>query len=177
MADADDPPRVGLIAALVTAIAATGAVLAIAVIHQRPRDPVGPVSLATVPAPHAADPACPALLAALPRQLGDYRRATIAPPAPDGAAAWTADTGEPVILRCGLERPSGFTLGSPIQAVDQVQWFAVRSADRSTWYTVDRPVYVALTLPPGSGPAPIQQLSDLIEITLPAVPIKPAPVG
>jgi hypothetical protein len=71
-------------------------------------------------------------------------------------------------------------VGSPIQLVDRVQWF--KEADpqpagkdaRSTWYTVDRPVYVALTLPSGSGPTPIQQLSDLIDHTIAAVPISPS---
>jgi len=38
---------------------------------------------------------------------------------------------------------------------------------------VDRPVYVALTLPDGSGPAPIQDLSDVIERTLTQQPIRP----
>ena len=41
--------------------------------------------------------------------------------------------------------------------------------------TVDRPVYVALTLPTRSGPTPIQALSDLIARTMPAVPIDPNP--
>jgi hypothetical protein len=34
-------------------------------------------------------------------------------------------------------------------------------------------VYVALTLPDGSGPTPIQTLSDVIERTMPAIPIRP----
>lgn len=174
MADADDPPRLVLIAALVTAIATVAAVLAIAVVHQRRQQPV---AVAAVSAPHVDDPACRALLAGLPPMLGDYRRATVAQPAPAGAAAWAAVEREPVVLRCGLDRPADFTVGSPIQVVNQVQWFAVRSDDRATWYAVDRPVYVALTLPPGSGPAPIQQLSDLIADTMPTVPIDPAPVG
>jgi Protein of unknown function (DUF3515) len=59
-----------------------------------------------------------------------------------------------------------------------VQWFEVRdqsTAGRSTWYAVDRPVYVALTLPAGSGPTPIQELSEVIDRTITAVPITPAP--
>ncbi|MCV7088973.1 DUF3515 domain-containing protein, partial [Mycobacterium interjectum] len=87
-----------------------------------------------------------------------------------------------VVLRCGLDRPAEFVVGSPIQIVDRVQWFEVSvdqqsagDAGRSTWYAVDRPVYVALTLPSGSGPTPIQQLSDVIDHTMAAVPIKPAP--
>lgn len=173
VADRDEPPRAVLIAALAVAVAAVGAVLAVAVIRQQPPDRAVPV--AAVPAPHATDPACRALLAALPPRLGDFPRADIAAPAPDGAAAWRAG-GEPVVLRCGLDRPVGFVVGSAIQLVNQVQWFDVRDTDgRSSWYTVDRPVYVALTLPPGSGPTAIQELSELIARTLPATPIDPAP--
>ena len=50
-----------------------------------------------------------------------------------------------------------------------------QAASRSTWVSVDRPVYVALTLPNDSGPSPIQTVSDLITRTLPAVPIRPGP--
>jgi hypothetical protein len=46
---------------------------------------------------------------------------------------------------------------------------------RSTWFAVDRAVYVALTLPSGSGPTPIQTLSDTIAAKLPATPIDPGP--
>ncbi|EUA34036.1 hypothetical protein I552_4819 [Mycobacterium xenopi 3993] len=72
-------------------------------------------------------------------------------------------------------------VGSPIQVVDRVQWFqemdtqAGGQAGRSTWYTVDRPVYVALTLPPGSGSTPIQEISEVIDRSIAAVPIAPAP--
>ncbi len=48
-------------------------------------------------------------------------------------------------------------------------------AGRSTWYAVDRGVYVALTLPTGSGPTPIQQLSEVIDRSIPAAPIDPGP--
>ncbi|EUA02588.1 hypothetical protein I546_6123 [Mycobacterium kansasii 732] len=72
-------------------------------------------------------------------------------------------------------------MGAPIQIVDRVQWFRVTdetpSEGRSTWYTVDRPVYVALTLPARSGPTPIQELSEVIDRTIAAVPIDPAPTG
>jgi hypothetical protein len=174
-ADFQRPPRAVLIVALVLAIGALGVILAIAATrHQPPK----PLAIAAFPAPHAQDPPCRALLAALPQRLGDYQRAALAQPEPPGTAGWrTANDSEPVVLRCGLDRPPDFVVGSPIQFVDRVQWFEVRQDDRSTWYTVDRPVYVALTLPPGSGPTPIQQLSELIDRTMPAVPISPAPGG
>jgi Protein of unknown function (DUF3515) len=172
MADSEGPPRAVLIAALVLAVGVIGVILAIAATRHPPPQPV---AIPAVPAPRAQDPACRAVLDALPQRLGDYQRAPIAQPAPPGTAAWqAASDSEPVVLRCGLDRPADFVMGSPIQLVDRVQWFEVRRDDRSTWYTVDRPVYAALTLPSGSGPAPIQQLSELIDRIMPAVPISPS---
>jgi hypothetical protein len=169
-----------LIAAVVLAVVAIGVILAIAATRQAPPPPV---ALPAAPAPRAGDAACRALADALPQRLGDYQRAPLMQPAPEGAAAWRAGSdGEPVVLRCGLDRPGEFVVGSPIQVVDRVQWFQVSAgqqsagdAGRSTWYAVDRPVYVALTLPSGSGPTPIQQLSNVIDRTMAAVPIDPAP--
>jgi hypothetical protein len=175
MADSDGPPRGLLIAALVLAVGVVGVVLAIAATRH---PPLQPVAIPAVAAPHAQDQACQALLGALPERLGDYQRAAIAQPTPPASAAWrTATDSEPVVLRCGLDRPTDFVVGSPIQLVDRVQWFEARQGDRSTWYTVDRSVYVALTLPSGSGPTPIQQLSGLIDHAMPAVPISPSPAG
>ena len=170
-ADTDGPPRVALIAALVVAIGTIGVILAIAATRHR----TTPAVIAAVPAPQAQDPACRKLTDALPQRLGDYNRAQVVQPAPVGAAAWQpAGTGDPVVLRCGLERPADFVVGSPIQVVDRVQWFDVSQDQRSTWYAVDREVYVALTLPQGSGPTPIQQLSELIDRLMPARPINPS---
>jgi hypothetical protein len=182
-ADSGGPPRALIIAAVALAVAAIGAILVIAATR---RSPGQPVAIAGVPSPQSASPACRALAQALPQRLGDYQRAPVAQPAPEGVAAWRAGPdSEPVVLRCGLDRPADFVVGSPIQLVDRVQWFEVATQPRSagprstnagssTWYTVDRPVYVALTLPSGSGPTPIQELSDVIDRTIAAVPIDPA---
>lgn len=164
-----------LIVALAIAVVAVGAALAVAAAHHPSARPAEPVGIATVPAPQAGSAACGAVLDALPQQLGDYQRAELAEPAPQGAAAWTVRSGEAVVLRCGLDRPADFVVGSPIQVVNKVQWFEVREGDRATWYAVDRDVYLALTLPPGSGPAPIQELSDLIAAKAAPVPIRPGP--
>jgi Protein of unknown function (DUF3515) len=180
--DSDGPPRALMIAAVALAVAAIGAILAIAATREAPPQAV---AVPAAPAPQAAGAACRALAEALPQRLGDYQRATIAQPAPEGATAWrTGPDSDPVVLRCGLDRPADFVVGSPIQVVDRVQWFEVTdqqqstgAAVRSTWYTVDRPVYLALTLPSGSGPTPIQQLSEVIDRTITAVPIDPAHPG
>jgi uncharacterized protein DUF3515 len=173
---ADGPPRALLIAAVAVAVAAVVAVLAIALLRQTPLQQQ-PVPIASVPAPKATSPECTALMAALPDQLGDYRRAQAAEPAPPSAVAWRAESdADPVILRCGLDRPAEFVVGAPIQVVEPVQWFEVRDTGRSTWFAVDRPVYIALTLPSGSGPTPIQEISEAIAKSVPAAPIDPAPV-
>ncbi|HYJ56103.1 MAG TPA: DUF3515 domain-containing protein [Mycobacterium sp.] len=176
----DGPPRSLLIAALVVAVGAVVAVLVVAAVLQRPAAQA-PVAITPVPAPRADSAECRALIDALPGQLGDYRRASVLEPTPAGAAAWqTEGDGEAIVLRCGLDRPAEFVVGSPIQVVDAVQWFRVVDAatgdGRSTWFTVDRPVYVALTLPAGSGPTPIQAISTTIAASLQATAIDPAPV-
>jgi hypothetical protein len=175
--DRDGPSRGVLITALLIAVAAVGAVLTIAAT----RTPApSPVAIASAPAPQADGPDCGRLLDAIPDQLGEYRRATAVEPAPPGAAAWQAEPGaDPVIMRCGLDRPVEFVVGAPLQVVDAVQWFRVAdpTGTLTTWFAVDRPVYVALTLPTGSGPTPIQELSRAITKTLPATPIQPGPPG
>jgi hypothetical protein len=40
-----------------------------------------------------------------------------------------------------------------------------------TYIAVDRPVRIAVTVPPGSGMGPIQQLSELIAADLPSRPV------
>ena len=173
----DGPPRAVLIGALAVAVVAAVAVLVIAAVQGR-REPQPPLVVAAVPAPAAGSPECTKLVAAVPDRLGDYERASPADPVPPATAAWQAASGgEPIVLRCGLDRPLDFVVGAPIQIVNAVQWFSVSDATdgRSTWFSVDRPVYVALTLPLTFGPTPIQQISDMIAATLPAQPISPGP--
>lgn len=183
----DGPPRALLIAAVVVAVSVLITVLGIAASRQQSPDQQ-PVAIPAIPAPQADSQQCHDLLNALPEQLGDFRRAPTVDPTPPATAAWRAEPDtEPVVLRCGLERPADFVVGTPLQVVDEVQWFRVGDtgvagpgdvADdqaRSTWYAVDRPVYVALTLPAGSGPTPIQQISGQVARTMPAQEPAPAP--
>ena len=170
---ADGPPRPVVAIALVLGVAAVLTIIVIA-LNRQPSQ--GPVPVATLPAPQAGSADCTELLAAAPQSLDDYRRAEILEPAPAGVLAWRSDTGQlPVIMRCGLDRPGDFVVGVPLQVVNDVQWFRVADAGLVSWFAVDRPVYIALTLPDGSGPGPIQQLSVAIAETLPARPIDPGP--
>ena len=117
-----------MIAAIVVAVGAVIAILVVAALREQPAKDQ-PVAIASVPAPKADSTECRALAEVLPDQLGDFRRAPAADPAPPGAAAWRAsEDGEPVVLRCGVERPAEFVVGSPVQVVDAVAWFRVGEA-------------------------------------------------
>lgn len=171
----DGPPRAVIIAAIaVAAIAVVGVLIVAAVSRKTP--PSSPVAVVAVPAPGAEGADCAALTNALPDRMGDYERAELANPAPAGAAAWrAAGGGDPVILRCGIDRPLDFVAGTPVQMVNDVAWFRIADTGRTTWIAVDRPVFVALTLPDGSGSVPIQAITNAVADTLPARPIATGP--
>ncbi len=130
-----------------------------------------PLALGPVPAPAADGPACQTLLPALPAELGDYTKATLVEPAPPATRAWQLpDGGDPITLRCGLDRPLEFNRASPLTVIDGVKWFQVRDevAETGTWFAVDRETYIALTVPDGSGTSAVQTVSDTINANLPA---------
>src|SRR5690606_23484187 len=138
-----------------------------------------PLALGPVPAPAADGPACAALLPALPDELGDYTVATLVEPAPPATKAWQPeDEGEPIVLRCGLDRPLEFNRASPLQIVNDVRWFEVReeTAKTSTWFAVDRETYIALTVPDGTGPTPLQEVSDAVTATVAPRELDPGPL-
>ncbi len=169
----DGPPTAVLALALGLAVAT---VVGVAVFAARRTPDTGPVPVAAVPAPQADSPSCRDVLAALPDTLGDYKSAEIVAPVPPGVAAWRNDASESsVILRCGLDRPADFRVGSALQVVNGVSWFQVSDSGLSSWYAVDRPVYLALTLPDGSGAEPITAISTAISKTLPPKKIDPTP--
>lgn len=140
-----------------------------------------PVTAVTIPAPGAETRECLELVDALPDALGDADRVALTEPAPPGAAGYRMPDAEPVVVRCGLPAPPTFTVGATLQEVNGVQWFNEADPDpavtSSTWVAVDRPQYVAVTLPQASGTGPIQDLSDALTTTLEAVEPRPAPIG
>jgi Protein of unknown function (DUF3515) len=167
-----------LIIAIGIAVAAAIVVLVIAGIRSRAPQQQRPLVIPAVPAPQAASLQCATLMGALPQRLADYQRTTPADPVPPATAAWrTSSSDVPILLRCGIDQPADFVVGAEIRVVGAVQWFAVpeQSTGRMTWFVVDRPVYVALTLPQGPGLTPIQEISEVVAAKLPAVPIRPGP--
>lgn len=137
----------------------------------------GPLTLPDAPAPEAGSQECAALLDALPRTLEsagttlDTR--TLAQPAPQGATAWGGSGGRrPVVLRCGVSQPAELSRTSRLQMVGGVQWLPVQDERGSTWYAVDRPVYVAVTIPNRAGTGPIQRISATVAATLEQAPLR-----
>ncbi|MEV1116600.1 DUF3515 domain-containing protein [Actinosynnema sp. NPDC049800] len=164
----------GLTALLVAGVAAAGLFLG-----DDSADPppvhTGPVALVPVPAPEAGSDECKALLGALPAQLVSsgvtLPRRELAAPAPAGAVAWGDAHHEPVVLRCGLDRPGDLTPTSALRLISDVQWLEVPEGGSATWYVVDRPVYVALTVPSDAGTGPLQDVSTTIRDTLAKGPV------
>lgn len=139
------------------------------------------LALGSVPAPTATGPQCTALQPELPATIGDYTTSDLVAPAPTATKAWQLpDGGDPIVVRCGLDRPLEFTKASPLQVVNGVNWFEVRDqttgVTSGTWYAVDRGTYIALTMPDNAGPTPLQEVSDAISKAIPQQPLDPGPI-
>ncbi|HEX6355520.1 DUF3515 domain-containing protein [Actinophytocola sp.] len=137
-----------------------------------PPRPTGPIALVGVDAPDASNPACASLVDALPAELpskdATLKRQPLAEPAPPAAAAWAGDRGEPVVLRCGLAKPDELRPTAVLKKVSEVNWLPIEGAGAWTWYTVDRPVYIAVTIPEDTGTGVVQELSETIAKAVPA---------
>lgn len=172
------PALIATAIALPTALI-VGLVIAAVVAGKNPQ--LEPVALGPVPAPTADSAACVSLLEALPETIGEFEKAEIVEPAPAGATAWQRSESEPIVLRCGLDRPVEFDQAAALQVVNGVQWFQISGTDiglaASTWFAVDRGEYIGITVPDGTGPTPIQEISDTISATLAQQPLDPAPIA
>lgn len=153
----------------VAVVAVVAVIVAAAVVNSRPTTSVDdPLPVSAVEAPGATTPACAALDAALPDQLGGLPRRTIQQgddPSLTGVAAW----GEPaVILRCGVPTPGELTCSSSVQEVDGVAWLPISGGGDTSYFVVDRSVRIALTIPDEvTSTGPWQDASTLIAATLP----------
>lgn len=138
----------------------------------QPPRPTGPLALVAVDAPDAGSPACAnlvdALPAALPSNGKQLKRLALADPAPPAAAAWAGDRGEPVVMRCGLGRPAELQPTASLRLISKVNWLPVEGDGATTWYTADRPVYIALTIPEDAGTGVVQEMSETIAKAVPA---------
>jgi len=129
---------------------------------QREDLPVLPVEVP--PATPEADASCPALMGTLPLELAGEPSRRVDSDTPY-AYAW----GDPAtVLICGVDRPAGYVVGTSAIQINGVQWYVDTSdPDATVWTTVDRPVYVQITLPPEVDSAPVTALTPQIAAALP----------
>ena len=109
------------------------------------------------------DASCPALMGSLPLELAGEPSRRVQSDTPY-AYAW----GEPpIVLVCGVDRPAGFVVGVSAFQINGVQWYVdTTDPDATVWTTVDRPVYVQITLPPEVDSAPVTALTPEIAAAL-----------
>ncbi|WP_439377626.1 DUF3515 domain-containing protein [Amycolatopsis lexingtonensis] len=172
--DTGAPPKVVLVTAAALAVALAVAVAVFALTQRSSSDTAGPLPLVPVPAPAAGSPGCTTLLGAVPTELtsngASLKVRALADPAPPATVAW--GTTDPLVLRCGLDRPPELTPTAALRLVNKVQWLQVPGEGASTWYVVDREVYAALTVPDTAGTGPLQQISDTVAAKLPPRPLR-----
>jgi hypothetical protein len=123
-----------------------------------------PLPVEVPPATPEAEASCPGLMSTLPLELtGELSRQVESDTL--FAYAW----GEPpIVLVCGVDRPAGFVAGVSAIQIEGVQWYVDTSdPDTTVWTTIDRPVYVQITLPASVDSAPVTSLSPEIAAALP----------
>ncbi len=132
--------------------------------------PVLPVEVP--PVTPEADASCPALMSTLPLELAGEASRRVQSDSPY-AYAW----GDPaIVLVCGVDRPAGFVTGVSAIQINGVQWYVDTSdPDTTVWTTVDRPVYVQISLPASVDSAPVTALTPQISQALPYREPDPAP--
>jgi hypothetical protein len=129
---------------------------------QREDLPVVPVDVP--PVTPEAEASCPALMGSLPFELaGETSRRVQSDTL--NAYAWGDP---PIVLVCGVDRPAGYVVGVSAMQINGVQWYVDTSdPDSTVWTTVDRPVYVEITLPADVDSAPVTALTPEIAAALP----------
>lgn len=131
-----------------------------------------PLPVAVPPVTPEADQYCPGVMSGLPLDLAGEPSRPVQSDSPF-AYAW----GEPpVVLVCGVDRPEGWVVGASAIQINGVQWY-VDTADPETtvWTTVDRPVYVEVSLPASVDSAPVTALTTGLAQALPFQ--EPVPAG
>lgn len=137
--------------------------------------PLAPVTVAAPPSSPAAQAPCRKLLQALPLRLdGMDPRQVVSDPSSPFVVGW----GDPAVtLRCGVQRPADLHPGSSAQFIQIGQangtggvYFDVVSSGHNQLYTtVDRSVYVEVSVPSQYAAGPVTTLAGVIARTLPPV--------
>lgn len=173
---AKEPPRLliatvigGLL--LVVALVVTAVVVA-GQIESSPVADTSPLAVPSVPAPGASGKWCGELHEALPDTVGDQPQRQVI-----GDYRSIAVWGDPaIILRCGLDDPAELDCASALTTftapgAGSVSWLRLEDSASITYFAVDRPVRIAVSLPPGSGADPLMDISAAVASALPEQPV------
>ena len=131
-----------------------------------------PITVAAPSPISGIDAPCTKVLAQLPITL-DSLPGRPARSTSTYVAAW----GEPpIVLRCGVARPTALVPGSSDQIFSAnadtpggVYWLPLKTKTATVWTTVDRAVYVEVTVPSAYPTPPLNVLGTAIAKALPAV--------
>ncbi|MBV9592559.1 MAG: DUF3515 domain-containing protein [Actinobacteria bacterium] len=107
-----------------------------------------PVTIAAAtPSPDVIEP-CAQVVSKLPVQLED-QAPRIVHPTPNVAAQAAAWGDPPITFLCGVARPAQLVPGSTteVSTVDGVNWLTVPQKNQTTYYLIDRPVYIQVVIP------------------------------
>ena len=137
-----------------------------------PRENLPVLPVQVPPVTPEADASCPALMSILPLELSGETSRRVQSDSPY-AYAW----GDPaIVLVCGVDRPAGYVAGVSAIQINGVQWYVdTGNPDTTVWTTVDRPVYVQISLPASVDSAPVTALTTQIAQALPYREPQPGP--
>lgn len=120
--------------------------------------------------PHSVRPdaeqVCAALVGALPEVVDDAVRRDVEP-AQAGVVAWGQP---PIILRCGVDEPSGLDPTLAVLDVAGVDWRSVAGEGGTFFYLDGRTVVVEVAIPDDYAPE-AQVLVDLADAVRDTVPL------
>lgn len=133
-----------------------------------PRAELPPLDVETPPVTAAADRVCPGLMGGLPLLLGEAQARPVRSATPY-AAAW----GEPpIVLRCAVPRPAALAADSSLLVVNGVSWLSEPGEDATLWTSVDRAVYVEVSVPSSESG---QLIAVVAEVVADRVPVLSGP--
>jgi hypothetical protein len=137
-----------------------------------PREDLPVLPVEVPPVTPEADASCPALMSTLPLELAGQPSRRVQSDSPY-AYAWGDP---PVVLICGVDRPAGYVAGASAIQINGVQWYVdTGDPDTTVWTTIDRTVYVQISLPASVDSAPVTALTTQIAKALPYRDPQPGP--
>ena len=152
-------------------------ILALAFGHSRnkpaaPASPISgaalpPITVSAPPSDAAASAPCTKVLQQLPTSLSGLASRPALSTSPF-VAAWGDP---PIVLRCGVPRPSGLVPGSDAftTGVDGVFYWVVHQKKDTVFTVIDRAAYIEVTVPITYAGGPLAPIADAVAKALPAV--------